>query len=749
MKAQFISKLIVPLFAVPMLTLHALAEDQWKPAPASLLTRWAKDVTPQNALPEYPRPQLVRSQWQSLNGLWDYALASKDSTEAPGSFSDKILVPFPYEASLSGVGKASPANERLWYHRTFSVPAAWQGQRILLHFGAVNWDSNVLVNGKSMGKHQGGYDGFTYDITDALKAGENDLAVGAWNPVRADNPDAQVLGKQRLRPGGIFYTAATGIWQSVWIEPVPKAHIDDLKITPKLGDKSLELTVHADGNATVQVVALDGGKTVASAEGKANSTLSLPINDPHVWTPDDPHLYDLKVTLLEDGKAADSVTSYFAMRSVSLGKDDKGRNRIFLNGKFLFQAGVLDQGYWPDGIYTAPTDEALRYDIEIIKKLGFNLSRKHAKVEPDRWYYWADKLGLLVWQDMPQMFGQGKEDILSDEAKKQFDLEWHREIAGFYNHPSIIVWTTFNEGWGQHDTDRVVAYTKELDPTRLVNNASGWTDKNVGDIHDTHAYPAPKCEEPSETRASVCGEFGGLGMSVDGHMWSKNAWGYQGVYSKAYSLTRKYQELVKMAYGFVESRGMSAFVYTQITDVEVESNGLLTYDRAVIKPDIAIVSAANQGKFLPLPPNPNPDLVPTAQDEEIVWRYTTDKPADNWIETSFDDSSWKKGAALFGNQVNGIRTPWKTSDIWIRREFTLPASIPEKLAILIQHDDDAEIYLNGVLAGSAPGHIGDYKQIPMNSEGRKALKSGTNTIAVHCHQTTGGQSIDVGIVEVK
>jgi hypothetical protein len=408
---------------------------------------------------------------------------------------------------------------------------------------------------------------------------------------------------------------------------------------------------------------------------------------------------------------------------------------------------VLDQGYWPDGIYTAPTDEALRYDLETTKKLGFNLSRKHAKVEPDRWYYWADKLGVLVWQDMPQMFA--KENTLTDEAKAQFEIEWRREIAAFYNHPSIIVWTTFNEGWGQHDTDKIVALTKQLDPTRLVNNASGWTDKNVGDIHDTHSYPAPACEKPSETRASVDGEFGGLGMSVPGHMWSKDMWGYQGVYSKAYSLTRKYQQLLKSVYNLVNERGMSAAVYTQLTDVEKESNGLLTYDRAVIKPDLSIVTPANEGQFPPLPPNPNPDFVPTSQDDPITWRYTTDKPADDWMKPSFDDSSWKSGQAVFGHNVAGIHTQWQTPDIWIRREFTAPDSIPAKLDFLIQHDEDAEIYINGVLAGSVTGYVGDYVRAPMNQEGYKALHTGKNIIAVHCRNTVGGQGIDVGITEGK
>ena len=738
---------------------HAAAQPPatlaWKPVAGQLMTKWAADVKPDAPLPEYPRPQMTRAKWQSLNGPWDYALVDLARPLPGGEFAGKILVPFPLESALSGVKKAADPAKRLWYRRTFTVPADWAGQRIKLHFGAVNYECGVLVNGHPVGSHVGGYDGFCFDITDALKPGDNEILVSAANPLRCDVEDAQVLGKQRLKSGSIFYTSATGIWQTVWIEPVPAAHITALKITPDVDKGVVRIKVeaeNAEGLAAGIVLDTPEGVLGTVAECKPNEEFSLKVPNARLWTPDDPHLYQFKAVILTPGAAAavtDQVGSYFAMRKISLGNDDKGRLRILLNNKFVFQMGALDQGYWPDGLYTAPTDEALRYDVEIAKKLGFNLLRKHAKVEPQRWYYHADKLGMLVWQDMPQMFS-AKGDKLSAHAKHQFEAEWRRILRQFHNAPSIVVWTPFNEGWGQHDTGEVTALTKRIDPSRLVNQASGWTDKGFGDIDDVHNYPDPKTNSPSAKRAAVCGEFGGLGMQQEDHMWGDDAWGYQGVYTRNYPLTRHYQRLMKMAHGMVESQGMSAVVYTQLTDVEQEVNGLLTYDRAVIKPMADIATAANLGKFPPLPRDPDPDLVPTSQDEAAKWRYSFDKPkGTEWAQPTYDDSSWKVGEAPFGNNVAGVRTAWTTSDITIRREVNLPEKVPARLEFLIQHDEDAEVYVNGVLAAKVAGYVGDFKRIPVTPEGLKAFKPGKNTIAVHCHNTIGGQGIDVGIAEVK
>jgi hypothetical protein len=735
-----------------LLSLSVTASGQM--SGGALPTRWDKDVSPTSPLPEYPRPQMTRPKWQSLNGSWDCALSDSGATAPPASFDEKILVPFPYESALSGIGKPSPTTQRLWYRRTFTVSADWltSGQHVLLHFGAVNWDSTVSVNETSLGEHKGGYEAFDYDITSALKPGENTLTVSAFNPMVVDSPDAQVLGKQRLHHDGIFYTGATGIWQSVWIEPVPATYVTSLKLVSDIDAKILHVTVDTAGPAdAVTVTAIDGGKSVASVTGKAGNELALSVTDPHLWTPQDPHLYDLHIAI---AGSPDAVDSYFAMRKISLGKDSQGRTCIMLNNSIIFEVGALDQGYWPDGIYTAPTDEALKSDILAAKGFGFNLLRKHAKVEPDRWYYWTDKLGMLVWQDMPQCFGQshrGGDDVLNDDAKAQWLSEWKAILAQHMNHPSIVVWTTFNEGWGQHDTADIVALTKQIDSSRLVNDASGWTDKGVGDIRDTHAYPGPWCEKPEESRAVVNGEFGGVTMRVTGHMWTKKVMGYGKTLTDGWTVTQKYQDLLKTAYRLRDDRGCSAVVYTQLTDVEQESNGLLTYDREITKPIGAMITAANKGQFPPLPPPPPPvmshDLVPTSEDQPQTWSYTTEAPADNWMKPDFDSSSWKTGAAPFG-QGYDHNTEWNNTpgDIWIRRTITLPAELPPKLVVRTIHDEDVDVYLDGVPAASAKGYTGEYVNLPLSPDARAAMKAGKNVIAAHCHQTVGGQVIDVGIV---
>ncbi len=737
------------LFAIPLLALGtALSQAQTRPAPR-LPTRWTRDVLPANPLPDYPRPQMARTAWKSLNGEWDYALRDKAVANAPSTYTGRIVVPYPLESALSGVRMASVPDQRLWYRRMFSVSAAWKGQRILLHFGAVNWDSTVAVNGKAVGAHRGGYDRFEFDITSALKPGGNELSVSAWNPLLSDNPADQVLGKQRLHPSGIFYTAATGIWQTVWLEPVPAAHITEIKLTPDIDRKLLRLTVRAEGapaGTKARITASDGTAVVAALSGAPGAEIRVPVAKPLLWTPKDPHLYNLRVALVAGGRTLDRVDSYFAMRKIGLGKDAQGRMRILLNNKFVFQVGALDQGYWPDGIYTAPTDAALRFDIEAARRFGLNLLRKHAKVEPDRWYYWTDKLGMLVWQDMPQGFS-GRGGAISDEGKRQFETELRRLIAGLYNHPSIVVWTTFNEGWGQHDSKQVADLVKQLDPSRLVNSASGWNDEHAGDIADTHAYPGPWSGKPEPLRAAVNGEFGGVTMRVPGHMWTQDVFGYGATLRDSRLVTKRYQQLLRKAYDLRDTQGASAVVYTQLTDVEQESNGLLTYDRAIVKADAAVVAAANQGKFPPLQPNLNPDLVPTSQDDPQTWQYTFEKPAADWIEPGFAAATWKSGPGGFGQGVGSPHTPWTTGDIWLRRTVSLPAALPEKLDFLCFHDEDVDIYLNGVLAAIATGYVGDYVELPMNAAGRAALKPGRNTLAVHCRQTIGGQFIDVGIAK--
>lgn len=601
MKNTFFASVAAMLLASP-----SFAAD-WKPVPGHLMTRWAKEVTPDKVLPEYPRPQMVREQWQNLNGLWGYAIADVGTTQ-PAQFAREILVPFCLESALSGVKRPLTPDQRLWYRREFTAPDLTGGKRLLLHFGAVDWEAKVLVNGKPVGEHQGGYDAFTCDVTDAVKPGAgNELVVSVFDVTGGMQP----RGKQNLgaiaNPKGIRYTPCSGIWQTVWLETVPAAYVESLHIVPDVDGGAVAVTVSAKGGGKVKLTASMGDKTVATSEGAAGQPLLLKILNAKLWSPDDPFLYDLRVECGED-----SVKSYFGMRKIALGKDNQGITRILLNGKFVFQAGLLDQGYWPDGIYTAPTDEALRYDIEMTKKLGFNLARKHVKVEPDRWYYWCDKLGLLVWQDMPnggagQGAGRNRQTHLlkdgtavSPEANRQFEAELRSMIEGRWNHPSIVMWVVFNEGWGQYDTPRLTKWVASLDPSRLVNNASGGHDFPSGHIMDAHNYPGPVAPKPTDGRAGVLGEFGGLGLAVPNHTWVQKNWGYRGTASTT-ELTNHYVALLKSAYELKDKAGLNALIYTQTTDVETECNGLLTYDREIVKLDLQKAADAARGQFPPSP----------------------------------------------------------------------------------------------------------------------------------------------------
>jgi hypothetical protein len=727
------------------------AADEWKPAPNTIMTPWAEKVDPAHPLPEYPRPQMVRGAWTNLNGLWDYAITEKDAPR-PGKWDGKILVPFCIESALSGVKKPLDQNHRLWYRRTFAAPELKDGNRLLLHFGAVDWETHVSVNGKEVGSHQGGYDPFTFDVTDALnKSGDNELVVS-----------------------GIYYTPCSGIWQTVWLEPVDEVHVDRLEIIPDLDAQQVRVIPFYESKAprvAVIVDVLDGERIVGTlrtdnanggASGSAFTLHGIPGLKP--WTPESPNLYGLHVTMLRDGKQVDFVQSYFAFRKYALAKDDNGILRPTLNNKPIFMSGPLDQGFWPDGIYTAPTDEALRFDIEMTKKFGFNCTRKHVKVEPDRWYYWCDKLGLIVWQDMPSgsvgpnlRRGATKDGVAkSPEAAKQFETELKAMIDNLRNHPSIGVWVIFNEGWGQYDTARIAKWVKEYDPTRIEDAVTGWEDRGVGDMHDMHHYPPPATYPPEENRIAVLGEFGGLGLVIPGHQWvaSDKNWGYQNMAGDA-ALTRKYVEMWREVWRLRKEKGMSAAIYTQITDVETESNGLMSYDRKVIKIDPEKSAAAvAKGEFPPPPTYTT--VIPTAEAEAITWRYTTESPGgDEWAKPSFDASKWKEGPAGFGRDASPsgkVRTEWATADIWLRREAEVSADALGKgdhggtLMLRCYHDDDAEVYINGVLAANARRHNDGYDYFELTPKGAEALKPGKNVIAIHCHQINGGQYIDAGIV---
>nr|WP_201784495.1 PA14 domain-containing protein [Nonomuraea pusilla] len=542
-----------------------------------LRTRWAADVDRNRPLPEYPRPQLARDRWRNLNGVWQFAPAKEGEAAPIGrDLPERIVVPYPVESQLSGIGRHE---DRMWYRRTFEVPRSWRGERVLLHLDAVDWESTVYVNGRQVGTHKGGYGRVTVDVTAALRtSGPQELVVGVSDP---SDRGAQALGKQRLAPGGIWYTTNSGIWQTVWIEPVARDHVERVDTVPDLRGEAVYVTVRGTGTGPVTVTARDGRRVVGTVTGRVGQELRLPVPDPRLWSPDDPFLYRLTVQLRKD-----KVESYVGMRSISL-----SGNRMLLNGRPVFQLGPLDQGFWPDGIYTAPTDEALRYDLEQTKALGFNAVRKHVKVEPDRWYYHADRLGLLVWQDMPST-------VRADD-RLQFEAELRELVDQHRSSPSIVMWVPFNEGWGQYDQARIADLVKSWDPSRLVDNMSGINccgavDGGNGDVKDFHIYPGPgNPGKPSGARANVIGEYGGLGLPLIGHTWSGGGWGYA-VEPDPEALTTRYVDMAKALERLHACDQLSAAIYTQTTDVETELNGLMTYDRAVTKPDVGRVRDANR-----------------------------------------------------------------------------------------------------------------------------------------------------------
>ena len=721
--------------------------SQWQPVPGHIMTPWAKDVSPRNPLPEYPRPQLVRKDWINLNGLWDYAIQPMDLPQ-PEKFAGKILVPYPVESALSGVKKPVWKDERLWYRRTFKAPKMANGKRLLLHFGAVDWEAKVFINGKAVGEHRGGYDAFTTDVTDAVKPGaENELVVAVFDATGG----GQAGGKQNYnkfnKPGGIAYTACSGIWQTVWMETVSDSHVESLKLIPEVDGECLRVTVNAGAKSdgAVEIIAMNGRKEIARASGKAGVEVKLPIPKAHLWSPEDPFLYNLKVRL-----GNDEVVSYFGMRKISLGKDEKGFTTMLLNGKPVFQAGPLDQGFWPEGIYTAPTDEALRFDVAEMKRLGFNMVRKHVKIEQARWYYWCDKLGLLVWQDMPSggggKGGKAEHDGEPSEFAAQFETELRALVEQHQNSPAIVMWVVFNEGWGQYDSARLTSWVKELDPSRVVNSASGWVDRKTGDVSDRHSYPGPACPEPEPARAAVLGEFGGLGLPTPGHTWVESTWGYRGVTSER-ALTRKYVELWREVWR-LKDKGLCAAVYTQLTDIETECNGLFTYDRKRLKVDAKQVADAHRGVFAP-PPTFDV-VVPTAQHESVSWRYATEQPAGDWAGTTFDDAMWRVGAAGFGTAgfTNApVRTVWETDDLWLRRQVVLPGGKLYFPALKVFHGQEVEVFLNGVLAAKLNGRSLGYDEFDLKPEAARTLKPGVNLIAVHCRRGKQAQFIDVGFVQ--
>lgn len=589
------------LFASLLMTVQMNFAQDWKPAGSRILTSWGEQVNVQKPHPEYPRPQLVRSNnWQNLNGLWKYAITAVGATEIPTQWEGDILVPFAVESALSGVGKEVGKDKALWYSNSITLDKAVQKNKVLLHFGAVDWQCDVFVNKQLVGRHEGGFDPFTMDISTFLKKGtKQDIAIRVWDPTD-DGP--QPRGKQVNHPNGIWYTPVTGIWQTVWLESVPQSHIVSTKQTPDLDEGNLTfeaLVAVSQPGDQIKVKALDGNRVMQEQSGEPNQAFTMAIPNAESWSPSNPKLYDLEIQLLRKGKLIDQVKSYFAMRKISMQKDKDGFQRLMLNNKFTFQYGPLDQGWWPDGLHTAPSDEALKFDVVKTKEMGFNMIRKHIKVEPARWYRHCDSIGMLVWQDMPsgdlggnnwdmqpgKISGGDRDKTRSAISEQYYRKEWKAIMEVLHNFPSIVIWVPFNEAWGQFKTKEITEWTMANDPSRLVNSASGGNFMETGHILDIHNYPDAAMPDPSLFGANqvlALGEFGGLGLPVEGHSWQqKDNWGYQSFKNKTELLDR-YKRLIHDLNRLIPM-GLSAAVYTQTTDVEVETNGLMTYDRKVMK----------------------------------------------------------------------------------------------------------------------------------------------------------------------
>jgi hypothetical protein len=602
-KQRFRTLLLVLPITLAMLTANAQMPSKWKMKNIPITTRWDNDICSSNPLPEYPRPQMQRdNNWINLNGLWNYCI-TKNTDSLPRDFNKVILVPFPIESALSGVKQKLLPNELLWYKKIFNKPILKRNERLLIHFGAVDWQATVYLNGIKVCSHSGGYTAFSCDITDALKT-SNELILKVYDPTdKGMGPH----GKQLLNPGNIYYTPTSGIWQTVWMECVPANHIESFRITPDIDKSQLNVKVTAPNGFSIIMIARDHNNGVFKTKGKTGEVISLKIKDAHLWSPDNPYLYDLTLRLLKDNIVMDEVKSYFGMRKISIQKDDKGIERIALNNKPYFNLGVLDQGFWPDGLYTAPTDSALKFDIEAIKAMGFNTIRKHIKVEPARWYYYADKLGILLWQDFVNPNQQ-----LPDGAKAEYEKDLLSTLDQLYNSPSLVTWVVFNEKWGQYDQKRLTELVKHNDPSRLVNGHSGemlyvnnelrslspnaWVSS---DMTDVHSYPMPRNAPAESGKARVLGEFGGIGVPVEGHLWNDlvAGWGYDGIATPAI-LQKQYSQMVDSLV-VLKNEGLSASIYTQPFDVESEQNGLMTYDRRIAKLPLLTIRNINSRLITP------------------------------------------------------------------------------------------------------------------------------------------------------
>lgn len=760
------------LFCIFLLScMNTKADTKWEKKEATIMTPWSENIDPDNLFNEYPRPQMVRDNWTSLNGIWDFARRENSSIGNYNyftNFNQKILVPFPIESALSGVMDSDYANmnKSYAYKRNFTIPAEQQGKKILLHFGAVDWHCMVFINQKKVGEHKGGFDSFSFDITAFLNPSDQqqEIVVQIYDPTKGGQP----RGKQDTNPGGIWYTPSSGIWQTVWYEAVNERYINNFTVVPDVDNSAVKIKVNvADAqNASVDVIVSDNNGVVARKTIPVGIETAIPVSNPRLWSPEDPFLYDLELSLKVGNDVADHVDSYFGMRKISLEKL-RGKPYMFLNDKPVFHFGTLDQGFWPDGLHTSPSYEALRWDLEKTKELGFNMVRKHIKVEPARWYYYCDSIGLMVWQDMPTPV-ENSDRLLGNAnwIKENFYRESANVVNNLINYPSIVVWVPYNEGWGQFDANNNSEHTRKgvelirnMDTSRLINQSSGWTNFELGDIIDKHSYTTPSLyENPFNHRANVCGETGGYSLVIDGHIWSHNSSIYNTLKSSD-ELIEKLEELNEIAFDLT-AEGFAGLVYTQITDVEEENNGFFTYDRKVAKLDAAKSARFRAGiEKLKTKAQYIRYIIPTAlQSEDNIWKYASGglgySAGTGWnTNNNFNDETWSEGAAGFGanNPPNTkIRTTWDNRTIYLRKKIVLPADLSEEekanLKLAVYHDENFELYINGVLAASATGYSTNYKLFDINPGAKGAIRFGEeNLFAIKCIQTIGGQYIDMGI----
>lgn len=757
-----IQQCIVALAAIMSVgTGNVYGQGEWVKQTAPVMTPWGEQLTENDVWKEYPRPSMKRQDWMNLNGVWQYFKRSSikyDYESSTRLFSKAILVPFPVESALSGIMDKNFSGNRKsthMYRRTFTLPENFAGNNILLHFGAVDWRCYVYVNGQLAGTHDGGSVPFFFDITPFLneeKGAEQELQVAVWDPTDGGQP----CGKQSVSPSGIWYTPNSGIWQTVWLEPVKPAHIISYEPIPDIDNSCVSIKVKTSAPCTVTLTVKDGNNKIAEQTGPSDQVFTLSIPSAKLWSPDEPNLYDLDITINEQGEETDKVSGYFGMRKFSRAIAD-GKPCLLLNNKPLYLYGPLDQGWWPDGLLTPPSYEAMVYDLQVMKDLGMNMVRKHIKVENDLWFDWCNRNGLVVWQDMPSGCGGGLIGSL-DYGMQNFYRENEEIIDATRHHPSIGAWVVWNESWGQYP-ELGMAHTRRgvnsviqanHDPGRFVHAVTGWVDVEMGDFLDVHSYPAPNAaSNPVNERIASCGEFGGINLFIDGHMWAGSDVNYTTVddadtYVNLYDrYTDRLQELQK-------EKGLWMSVYTQITDVEQECNGIMTYDRKVLKISPAQLAGMKAKILRTINSRYAKDVTVVAAADEnssIQWKYTTTEPQADWYATDYNTSDWKSGNAGFGG---GGQTSWTSSDIWIRRSFKVNGiedSQLNDLRLWLFHDEDAEIYINGKLAAKVTGFNHGYEMWPLLPEGLNSLKldGSDNVIAIHCKQTSGGQFIDCGL----